>query len=206
MVETSKRKLLKASSFQSHFPVFRNIKEKYDKKFEELLYEGYKEKYVEEFQLSVPQFDLIWSFFKNNSNNTGTSVDLNLIKYLMNQSREKRPQLKATRVDTDRCVDLMDLNGDKRISLDEFIKLLSLFFASRANIKSRLMSALRNQSFRHENTGSLNEKEASDFENFLIRFYNVANLNNSPNYSERISYSDLAEQLSNKLESFLFVQ
>ena len=90
-------------------------------------------------------------------------------------------------------------------SLDEFLQLLSLFFASSVNIKSRLVSVLKNESLKHANIGNLNAEEAKQYENFLYNFYGLNNEQNS-SFTDDLSYTKIAELFSQKVSSFLFVK
>lgn len=207
MVETDNTKKIKRQSSLASISanMFRRVKEKHDKAFDQLIYENFKAKYTLEFSLSERQFNLIWEFFYRHTNEKESSLDIKFIRQLMNETLKSRVQVKATAEHVERALTLIDYNKDGKISLDEFLQLLSLFFASSVNIKSRLVSVLKNESLKHANIGNLNAEEAKQFENFLYNFYGLNNEQNS-SFTDDLSYTKIAELFSQKVSSFLFVK
>jgi hypothetical protein len=85
-----------------------------------------------------------------------------------------RSEVVATDKDVELALSTVDSDNDDRINLAEFFRLLSLFFSSKNNVTQRIESVLKSESSCHEVAGSLNSKEAAEFQKFLTSFYGQA--------------------------------
>jgi hypothetical protein len=124
----------------------------------------------------------------------------------MNASISRRTGLvKATEVDVRRALEILDVNQNGRYDMDEFVQLVSLFFASSRNFKERIEGVLNNKSHDHMKKGFLTDLETCVFQEWLSQFYGKPNEEERCVFEENCnSYSQIAELLSEKLKSYLF--
>ena len=124
----------------------------------------------------------------------------------MNASiKQKADRIKATENDVKRALAMLDVNNNGRYEMDEFVQLISLFFATKENFKSRIEGVLNNRSHDHLNSGSLTDLETCIFQEWLSQFYGKPNEEERSVYDEKKnSYADIAELLSKKLSIYLF--
>ena len=139
----------------------------------------------------------------------GSYLSNKFIHQLMVESLKEREIVKANENDIQRALVTLDRDNDEQINLDEFFQLLVLFFASKNNLKSRILSILTNSSEKHQNKGSLTESEATKFIQFLNKFY-ARQLDDDENsktlFENGISYHLVADYLSQELAPFAYVQ
>ena len=124
----------------------------------------------------------------------------------MNASiRGRVGQVRATGADVKRALEVLDVNQNGRYDMDEFVQLVSLFFASCRNFKERIEGVLNNRSHDHSEKGLLTDLETCLFQEWLSQFYGKANEEERCVFEEdHNSYAQIAERLSEKLSPFLF--
>ena len=119
--------------------------------------------------------------------------------------KQRATRVKATELDVKRALEMLDVNENGRYELDEFVQLISLFFASGNNFKSRIESVLNNKSYDHAKKGFLTDLETCLFQEWLSQFFGKPNEEERCVFEENFnSYADIAELLSQKLHIYLF--
>ena len=161
-----------------------------------------RDKYKKNFELNDSELDTIFSFY--NQNKTGTSLDITDLEKFLIMSSMHRIEVKATRADIKTALIAVDSDHDSKISLDEFLHLLVLFFADKSNLKQRLVSVLRNQSIFHRRMGWLTTIESTEFIEFCFRFYGRL-MKITDTLKQDIEYDCLGTQLASALEPHLYV-
>ncbi len=164
-----------------------------------------RDKYRREFELKDAELDVIFSFY--NTNKKGTSLEISRLERFLYAASCKRSEVSANKANIKQALVAIDSDNDKKINLDEFIHLLVLFFADKSNLQPRLESVLNNMSVFHNKIGRLSAVEASQFADFVFRFYGQLRSKEFV-YAvhEEIDYMTLSSKLATNLESHLFVK
>jgi hypothetical protein len=163
-----------------------------------------KEKYIQEFDLSDIQFDLVTQFYDQHKSKTTSNLRNKFINLLMIEALKERQVVKANEQDIKRALATLDSDNDEHINLDEFFQLLVLFFASKFNLKSRLVNILNNKSSDNENK-VLNASEANQFVEFLNSFF-ASEFVLELNSEDQVSFNQLADQLNQHFASLAYVR
>lgn len=161
-----------------------------------------RDKYMKEFNLKNSELDMIFSFY--NMNKKGTNLDTARLERFLYLSSCKREELIADKSDIKQALVTVDSDNDSKITLDEFIHLLVLFFADRSNFRQRLESILHNLSIFHRKIGWLTEREAGDFSDFIFKFY--GKFNGRQEYLDGLDYKTFCMKLAPSIEPHLFVK
>lgn len=161
-----------------------------------------RDKYKKNFKLSDPELDIIFKFY--NQNRTGTSLSISDLEKFLQLTSASRKEVKASRDDIKNALVAVDSDNDSKISLDEFLHLLVLFFADKSNLGERLISVLRNQSIFHQRIGWLNPTEAAGFVEFCFKFYGKFVRLTEP-IKESVEYASLGLQLAPALVPHLHI-
>lgn len=161
-----------------------------------------RNKYMKEFKLKSSELDVIFAFY--NENKKGTQLDTSKLENFLYLTTLKRGEVTATRENIVNCLIALDTDKDRKLSLDEFIHLLVLFFADKSNLKNRIESVLQNMSIFHKKNGWLNPSEAFDFFEFINKFY--GNFAKSEMNSDDVDYKSFCLKLAPILEPYLFVK
>lgn len=161
-----------------------------------------REKYKKIFKLTDPELEIIFSFY--NQNRSGSSIDISDMEKFLHLTSKSRKEVKANGDDIKSALTAVDSDKDNKISLDEFLHLLVLFFADKSNLSERLISVLRNQSIFHQRIGWLNPTEAAGFIEFCFRFFGRFVQLTEP-IKESVEYTSLALQLTPALVPYLHI-
>ena len=162
-----------------------------------------RNKYMKEFNLKNNELDVIFAFY--NKNKSGVYLDISRLENFLNLTIRKRKEVKVNRDQIKNSLEALDMDKDKKLNLDEFIHLLVLFFADKKNLKTRIISILENLSVFHKTIGQLTLKEASDFENFITKFYGKP-MKRSIFMNDNLPYHEFAYNIAPLLEPYLFVK
>lgn len=94
----------------------------------------------EQFKLSDATYELVKEFYDEHKDSSEVGLLKNdLLKVLLNNARGTRSELEGvSEEDIDRALKTVDSDNDEKINFDEFVQLLSLFFASKNNLKQRI--------------------------------------------------------------------
>lgn len=90
------------------------------------------------------------------------------------------------------------------LDFDEFIDFMTLFFASKNNLKTRINNVLHGHQFTHSNNGSLTPEEADKYQKFLKDFYQSKNAVDET-FNKDLLYNEFATTMKPKLIENLFV-
>lgn len=127
-------------------------------------------KYVEEFNISENTYNLVKDFYEDQkASRVYGLLETDLLRYLFVNALDRKELEGITEEDVDRALKVVDGDNDNKVTFDEFIQLLSLFFSSKNNIKQRINGVLNNKY--HEKDGSLTSKDADSVTEFLNNFY-----------------------------------
>jgi hypothetical protein len=97
--------------------------------------------------------------------------------------KERNEILNANENDISRVLKTVDLNQDDRITFDEFVKLLLLFYSNKENLRKRLTRVLK---INLNNNKKLNLKEAKEFVDFLNKFFGLEDQEKNENINGKI--------------------
>lgn len=157
-----------------------------------------KEKYIQAYNLSDSQFELVREFF-NEKKDENSLLPNSLIRLLMNEAIKERSDVHASEEDVKRALQSVDEDQDDKITFDQFLILLLLFFSSKSNMAIRVSRILN---AKYANSTSLSAQEANQFASFLNNFYGKAQ---NDNHDDGVQSSQLVESLLSQLESSAFV-
>ena len=174
-------------------------------------------KYQYDYNLKENQYFLIKDFFDTYSIGDDELIDRNLFQnHLIKYSQNKaRIELKANEADIIHSLEVIDSDSNYFIDFNEFLDYLTLFFASKLNLKKKLISVLNGHQYSHATSGYLNMDEAKFNFEFLTKFYNIQqdvnffdlNLEKQvEDEEEDISYSKFADLIYPYLEPYLYVR
>jgi len=133
-----------------------------------------KTKYTEQFNISENTYNLVKEFYEDQKvSKLYGLLESDLLRYLLVNSLGREELEGVTEEDVNRAIKAVDADNDNKVTFDEFIQLLSLFFSSKNNIKQRITGVLNNVSEikNHEKSGSLTTKEANNISEILNNFY-----------------------------------
>jgi Ca2+-binding EF-hand superfamily protein len=167
-------------------------------------------KYQCDYNLKDKQYFLIKNYFDTYSSDDEL-IDRNLFQnHLIKYSEKARIELKANENDIKNSLEVIDSDSNYFIDFNEFLDFLTLFFASKPNLKDKIISVLNGHQYSHSSAGYLNVDEAKSNFEFLAKFYNIKNENKNSfftiNQEEFISYSDFADLVYPYLEPYLYVK
>ena len=101
------------------------------------------------------------------------------------------------------ALDIIDSDSND-LDFDEFIDFMTLFFASKNNLKTRINNVLHGHQFTHTNTGSLTPEEAEKYQTFLIDFYQ-SKKGVDDKFIKDLLYDEFSITMKPKLVDNLFV-
>lgn len=173
--------------------------------------ETVRKRYEKNYELKGNQYDLLKKCFdkmEDNNNNKGFINQALLKAHIEVQVRERDRLIRADEESIDRALSTIDKDEDANINFQDFLDFLYLFFASKKNLRTKVVSILTGHRRSHATPGKLNEKEARLFFEFLARFYGLeeeergkVKFADTPQ-----TYADFAETVSPALEEKLFVK
>jgi hypothetical protein len=159
------------------------------------------------YNLSETQFDLICEFFNEKSTHSddhnsagGDGLSKTLLQKLMSECVQNRANVLAHDEDVDRSLSV--LNDASKVSFEEFVRYLSLFFASKHNLAERIQSYLN---FNHSENDTMLSSEAVAFANFLKTFFGVSPSDEEVEKNE-VKVEDFISDILPQLESKAFVK
>jgi hypothetical protein len=95
----------------------------------------------------------------------------------------------------------------KDLDFDEFIDFMTLFFANKTNLKTRVTNVLNGHQFKHSRKGFLSPDEANYYYDFLCKFYKRAEPDwTQMEFVEDLSYSEFARMVKPVLQDNTFVR
>lgn len=74
-----------------------------------------------------------------------------------------------------RAIRAFNSNADGNITFQDFVDFFTLFFASKKNLRQKIISVLNGLEQHHFFNGNLTESEAKEFFKFLVHFYGLKN-------------------------------
>merc|ERR1712127_1068926 len=98
-----------------------------------------KTKYTEQFNISENTYNLVKEFYEDQKvSKLYGLLESDLLRYLLVNSLGREELEGVTEEDVNRAIKAVDADNDNKVTFDEFIQLLSLFFSSKNNIKQRI--------------------------------------------------------------------
>lgn len=95
----------------------------------------------------------------------------------------------------------------KDLDFDEFIDFMTLFFANKLNLKTRITNVLNGHQFKHSRSGSLSPGEAIGYYDFLSKFFSVKEpLDRTVTFNRDLSYKEFAGLVKPNLVESMFVR
>ena len=124
--------------------------------------------YMETYQLTEKQYDLLDEFFSQFSRSSVKSskglIEAKFVEQLFNECILKRSgQIKATSADISRFVNMLDSDNEGYLSFEELINLINLSLANRSNLCARMSHFFQNE--------ELDKSEAKEGLSFFNDFY-----------------------------------
>lgn len=156
-----------------------------------------KDEVLNKYKISNEQFDLCREFF--NERKDGSLLNNSILRVLMREALKKRPQVKAEEIDIDRALVAVDGDQDDKVTFDEFIQYLLLFFSSKSNVENRIGNILKAKL----SSETLSANEAVQFASFLNLFYGQKT--DSEQFKEDLNLSDFLKDILPNLGSLAFV-
>jgi lipopolysaccharide biosynthesis protein len=157
------------------------------------------------YNLSETQFDLICEFFNEKSTNSDDDnnavLSKSLLQKLMSECLQNRANVLAHDEDVDRSLSALN-DASKVVSFEEFVRYLSLFFASKHNLAERIQSYLN---VNHSANDTMLSGEAVAFANFLKTFFGV-NPSDEEEEKNEIKVEDFISDILPQLEAKAFVK
>ncbi|RMZ93480.1 hypothetical protein BpHYR1_038054 [Brachionus plicatilis] len=157
-----------------------------------------KEEIMNKYKISEEQFDLCRQFF--NEKKEGSLLSNNVVRVLMREALKKRAQVKAEDADIDRALEVVDEDKDDKVTFDELIQFLLLFFSSKTNVENRIGNILKAKL----SSETLSANEAVQFAGFLNKFY--GHPTDGEEFKEDLNLSDFLKDILPSLGSLAFVQ
>ena len=185
---------------QSEEPVTETKKEETDEQVNKQ-----RQNYIQAYKLKEPQFDLVKEFFSKKQR--GNNLSNKLLRLLMTECLKGRKEVKASQADIDRALKSVDGNSDDRITFDEFLNLLLLFFSSKENLEMRVEQAIKIK--RNASEEKINAGEAAEFTSFLNNFYGTHENKERPveiNYEKNLELNEFVKKVCPGLKSSAFVK
>jgi hypothetical protein len=161
--------------------------------------------YTQVYQLKEEQYDLVKKFFERKKR--GNNLNNKLLRLLMAECLKNRKEVKASEEDIDRALRSVDANRDDKITFDEFMNLLLLFFSSKENLERRVEQAIKIK--RSGSTARLNLTEVKDFSSFLNQFYGrdkTSEQEQNNKDAADLKVEEFVKQVCPSLESAAFVK
>lgn len=165
--------------------------------------------------LSGNQFDLIKSYFDELSQERD-GISTEIVENHLISLMDKKPMVKASEDDIRTAVNLVDSDADGEICFIEFIDFLSLFFANKDNLETRIIAVLNGHDETHKKSAKLNQGEANYYFGFLKEFFQVKSQSNEnkfrKNYDHEITfnkelkYNEFAEMVYPYLKDNVYVK
>jgi hypothetical protein len=144
-----------------------------------------EKQYIDNFNLSKNQFDLIKSYFDDNQMDKNIKIAVLLDDIL--EHAKHHEAFKATRSDLYNCLKLIDTDNDGFIDFNDIIEFLTLTFISKHNFKKKILSILNSRKFSHQRIGYLNQNEAYDFLQFLKKYFPSKDRNLKKNFTKKLN-------------------
>ena len=145
---------------------------------------------------------MVYTFFAEKKSKNGDFLKASLVQKLMNETLKGREQVHANENDVDRTISASSSDQGETMTFEEFIRYLSLFFASAHNLAERIQSYLNAS---HGQTSALSPAEVEEFASFLSLFYGVS-APDSPLKSEETSIDEFVGEILPSLEASTFVK
>ncbi len=82
---------------------------------------------------------------------------------------------------------------------------MTLFFANKKNLKTRITNVLNGHQWTHNHTGYLSPEEADRYQAFLYKFYNVKKQPKGVRFSDEMVYVEFAREIRTQLVENVFV-
>ena len=142
-----------------------------------------EKQYIDNFNLSKNQFNLIKSYFDDKQIDKNIKIAVLLDDVL--EHAKQHESFKATRSDLYNCLKLIDTDNDGLIDFNDIIEFLTLTFISKHNFKKKILSILNSRKFTHQRTGYLNQNEAYDFLKFLKKYFPSRDRNLKKKYTHK---------------------
>lgn len=161
-------------------------------------------KYQRDYYLKDEQYSLLKEYFGIYSNDE--LIDRNLFEsHLIKYALAGRRELRVKNSDIKNALDVIDSDSNYFIDFNEFLDFLTLFFASKYNLKKKIISVLNGHQYSHSQAGYLSSDEANAQYSFLAKFYNVPDdlVDFEADY---VSYIDFADCVYSNLEKYVFVR
>ena len=92
------------------------------------------------------------------------------------------------------------------LDFDEFIDFMTLFFANKTNLKTRITNVLNGHQWTHNHTGYLTPEEADRYQAFLYKFYNVKKEPTGVRIRDEMVYVEFAREMRPQLIENVFVR
>ena len=163
-----------------------------------------KKKYVHDYQLTDEQYQLIKEYF--NRFQKDDLIPKSLLKGHLLQVLSNKKKVVAKEADIANALDVIDVDSND-LDFDEFIDFMTLFFASKFNLKNRITNVLNGHQFTHAKHGSLTPDEADKYQTFLIKFFNSKSIECLKNeFKDELVYSEFAIYVKPKLVDNVFVK
>lgn len=156
-----------------------------------------KDEILNKYKISNEQFDLCREFF--NERKDGSLLNNSILRVLMREALKKRPQVKAEDVDIDRALTAVDEDKDDKVTFDELIQFLLLFFSSKTNVENRIGNIVKAKL----SSETLSAIEAVQFASFLNQFYGQKT--DTEQFKEDLNLSDFLKDILPNLGSLAFV-
>ncbi|CAF1114477.1 unnamed protein product [Brachionus calyciflorus] len=157
-----------------------------------------KDEILNKYKINDEQFELCRDFF--NEKRDGTNLNNSILRVLMREALKVRSQVKANEQDVDRALEAVDENKDDKITFDEFVQLLLLFFSSKNNVENRVSNILKAKL----NSETLSANDAVEFANFLNKFY--GRQDNSEEFKDGLDVTDFLKDILPSLGTLAYVQ
>lgn len=157
-----------------------------------------KEEILNKYKINEEQFELCREFF--NEKKDGSLLSNHILRSLMREAIKKRPQVKAEESDIDRALEAVDEDKDDKVTFDELVQFLLLFFSSKTNVENRIGNILKARL----SSETLSSVEAVEFAGFLNKFY--GHPTNDEQFKEGLNLSDFLKDVLPNLGTLAFVQ
>lgn len=121
--------------------------------------------------------------------------------------KERSRLIRADEETIERALSTIQTSADSdEITFQNFLDFLYLFFASKKNIRVKITNVLSGHKRSHLARGSLTEREAKKFFDFLARFYGLKDEEKKKvKFDDLQSYLEFADKAALAIEEKLFV-
>lgn len=167
-----------------------------------------RRQFEDDYFLVDNQYDLLVDFFQSLSNGKQT-IRTDVIENNIIEQLKTRKNLVATDENVRNAIKVVDSDNDNQITFGEFLDFISLFFASKHNLKQKIHGVLNGHDELFAEAGYLNRDEAKKYLEFFRNFYSIepsTDKKDQIEFEDDQKYESFLSKVVPSLENHLFVR